>query len=34
MQLAMMAATKGHCVLVADLPTERLSLDKAQVMWV
>ena len=32
MQLAMMAATKRHCVLVADLATECLPLDKAQMM--
>ena len=34
MQLAMMAATKRHCVLVADLATECLPLDKPQMMRV
>jgi hypothetical protein len=32
MQLAMMAAAKRHCVLVADLPTECLPLDKPQMV--
>ena len=34
MQLAMMAAAKRHCELVADLATECLPLDKAQMMRV
>lgn len=34
MQLAMMAAAKRHCVLVADLATECRPLDKAQMMRV
>ncbi len=34
MQLAMMAAAERHCELVADLATECLPLDKAQMMRV